>query len=475
MYFNSFTFFIFFIVVFFSYVLLKHRWQNRLLLVASYFFYSAWDYRFLALIFITTLVDYTCSLLMQVNADEKVRRRFLIISVVIDLGILGFFKYFNFFAESLLLLLNSLGLHFSSISLHIILPVGISFYTFQSMSYTIDVYHRKIKPVTNFLDYALYVSFFPQLVAGPIERAQHLLPQVLSARSVSFLKIQRGCYYIGFGMFLKVFMADNLARLVNPAFAGNTTHPGFYYLLAGYAFAFQIYGDFAGYSYIAKGLGAILGFDIMDNFNLPYFAKNPQQFWHRWHISLSTWLRDYLYIPLGGSRQGRLKTVRNLFVTLILGGLWHGAKITFVAWGAVHGILLIMHYLLSTVGQKVFPGRLEKFSAVVNFCKIIFFFHVIVMTWYFFRANSMEQVFVIFHALFTNFDCDFSKNLIFIQKLLFYILPLFCLQLFQYYTKDLLVIFKMPFFVRSAIYTIIFYLIVIFGATNAQEFIYFQF
>lgn len=475
MFFNSFTFFIFFIAVFSGYIILKHIWQNRLLLVASYIFYGAWDYRFLALILVTTIVDYTAALLMQSNTDERLRRRFLITSIAINLCILGFFKYFDFFTESLVLLVNNLGFHASPLSLHIILPVGISFYTFQSMSYTIDVYRRKINPITNILDYGLYVAFFPQLVAGPIERATSLLPQILSPRSVSFSKIQLGCYYIGFGLFLKVFMADNLARLVDPVFAGNTIHTGFYYLLAGYGFAFQIYGDFAGYSYMAKGLGAILGFDIMDNFNLPYFARNPQQFWRRWHISLSTWLRDYLYIPLGGSRDGTLKTVRNLFITMMLGGLWHGAKVTFVAWGFFHGILLAMHHLFSNVRQRYVSSRSEESSKVLNLIKIIVFFHIIVMSWYFFRANSLEQVWVITSSFFTDFGFDYAKNRIFIQKLIFYISPLLIFQLIQYHRKDLLVIFRMPILVRSSLYAFAFYLVVIFGVTNAQEFIYFQF
>ena len=348
MFFNSFTFFIFLIVIFTCYSLLNHKSQNRLLLAASYFFYGAWDYRFLALILITTVTDYTVSLFIQKATKRHHRIRLLSISIFINLAILGFFKYFNFFIDTALVLLDGIGLQVSPISLHIILPVGISFYTFQSMSYTIDVYRRKIEPITNILDYALYVSFFPQLVAGPIERATHLLPQILSPRLLSFEKTKLGFYYIGFGLFLKVFMADNLARMVDPVFTSHTTQTGFQYLLAGYAFAFQIYGDFAGYSYIAKGLGATLGFEIMDNFNIPYFAKNPQQFWARWHISLSTWLRDYLYIPLGGSKEGRLKTIRNLFLTMVLGGLWHGAKMTFIAWGVFHGLLLVMHHLFAS-------------------------------------------------------------------------------------------------------------------------------
>lgn len=475
MFFNSFTFFIFFIVIFTCYSLLNHKSQNRLLLAASYFFYGAWDYRFLALILITTVTDYTVSLFIQKATKRHHRIRLFSISIFINLAILGFFKYFNFFIDTALVLLDGIGLQVSPISLHIILPVGISFYTFQSMSYTIDVYRRKIEPITNILDYALYVSFFPQLVAGPIERATHLLPQILSPRLLSFEKTKLGFYYIGFGLFLKVFMADNLARMVDPVFTSHTTQTGFQYLLAGYAFAFQIYGDFAGYSYIAKGLGATLGFEIMDNFNIPYFAKNPQQFWARWHISLSTWLRDYLYIPLGGSKEGRLKTIRNLFLTMVLGGLWHGAKMTFIAWGVFHGLLLVMHHLFASKRVMFLSKGRERISFFRNFLKGLFFFHLIVISWYFFRSNSIEQVLIIFQSILTEFDYDFMENKIFIQKLIFYISPIVLFQTVQYHTNDQLIIFRMPILLRSFIYCLVFYLIVIFGVTNAQEFIYFQF
>ena len=475
MFFNSFTFFIFFIAVFLCLACLNHKYQNRLLLGASYIFYGAWDYRFLALILFTTVVDYTAALIMQSFEKQESKKWCLIASVTVNLCILGFFKYFNFFIRSASVLLDNLGIHVSPVSLHIILPVGISFYTFQSMSYTVDVYRQKVKPVSGFLDYALYVSFFPQLVAGPIERASHLLPQILTPRIISWEKIQRGFYYISVGLFLKVFMADNLARMVDPVFAQHATHTGFQYLLAGYGFAFQIYGDFAGYSYIAKGLGAIMGFDIMDNFNLPYFSRNPQQFWRRWHISLSTWLRDYLYIPLGGNRSGWLQTARNLFLTMMLGGLWHGAKITFVIWGFFHGILLAVHYLYNLARQKYFSGGGGRLDPVVNLCKIIIFFHVIVVSWYFFRANNLEQLQLIIQSFLNDFQYDFAQHKMYIFKLIFYISPLLAFQFIQYHADDALVIFRMPVALRAVIYLLLFYLIVIFGVTSAQEFIYFQF
>ncbi|MCI5130257.1 MAG: MBOAT family protein [Candidatus Electrothrix sp. EH2] len=474
MIFNSFTFFIFFIFVFLCYLPLKQKWQNRLLLAASCFFYGCWDYRFLLLLLLTVFVDYSAARLIHASEDQKQKKRILFFSVFVNLGILCYFKYVNFFLKNALILLNSIGFHIDSITLQIVLPVGISFYTFQSMSYTLDVFRGRVAPVSNIMDYALYVSFFPQLVAGPIERSSHLLPQILSPRIVSFEKIQIGTYYIASGLFLKIFMADNLARLVNPIFATSDAQTGFCYLLTGYAFAFQIYGDFAGYSWIAKGLGSILGFDIMDNFNLPYFSKNPQEFWRRWHISLSSWLRDYLYIPLGGNRKGQFKTVRNLFVTMLLGGLWHGAKMTFVAWGFFHAVLLALHHLVAEKNKKAGEQQ-ERGLWFVHLLKTIFFFHLIVASWYFFRANSFEQMLVIFKALITAFHFDFAGNKLFIQKILFYISPVLLMQTLRYYTDDQLVIFRLPIPVRALIYSIAFYLVVIFGVTHAHEFIYFQF
>jgi D-alanyl-lipoteichoic acid acyltransferase DltB (MBOAT superfamily) len=368
--------------------------------------------------------------------------------------------------------MSMLGVHISPVTLAIVLPVGISFYTFQSMSYTIDIYRREIHPVRNFLDYALYVSFFPQLVAGPIERAQHLLPQILAPRTITFSGVQRGFYYISIGLLLKIFMADNIARLVDPIFGARNAATGLEYLLAGYGFAFQIYGDFAGYSYIAKGLGAMLGFDIMDNFRLPYFSTNPQEFWRRWHISLSTWLRDYLYIPLGGNRSGRFRTVRNLMITMLLGGLWHGAKFTFILWGLIHGLMLIVfHILPSGLNAEIDKGQISR--VLRKAISITLFFHLIVITWYFFRAESVAQLATIGRAFLFDFQPHGQTELA--LKLLFYIFPILTFQLIQYWSNNLLVIFRLPAVVRAGAYVMIFYLVVIFGVNHAQDFIYFQF
>ncbi|MBT8405679.1 MAG: MBOAT family protein, partial [Gemmatimonadetes bacterium] len=319
MLFNSYLFWAFFAVVLLLYRGLKHRGQNRMLLVASYVFYGSWDWRFLSLIVFSTLVDYWVGLaLADPSATDRRRRRLVTVSLVSNLGLLAVFKYLGFFVDSAAALLEGLGLQANLPSLHIILPVGISFYTFQTLSYTIVIYRRKLEPTRDLLDFGLYVAFFPQLVAGPIERASHLLPQVLRPRRTTERQFREGLYCILYGLFKKVVIADNMALVVNHIFSQPpSTLNGLDTLVGVYAFAFQIYGDFHGYSLIAQGVARWLGFDIMDNFRQPYFAWSPQEFWRRWHISLSTWLRDYLYIPLGGSRTGG--RTRNVLITMLLG------------------------------------------------------------------------------------------------------------------------------------------------------------
>lgn len=350
MLFNSFEFLAFLCIVLPVYFFLKHlRRQNYWLLAASYFFYGCWDWRFLSLIVISTLNDYFCAKGIDRAQTPARRRIFLWLSIGVNLGILGFFKYYGFFVGSLTDLLGVFHITFHPKLLDVILPMGISFYTFQTMSYTIDVYQRKYPASHRFLDFALYVAFFPQLVAGPIERAHRLLHQIETPRCFSSTQFKEGCYLIYLGLFQKVFVADNLARIVNPVFAVNGDQNGALVLIAVYAFAFQIFCDFAGYTNIARGVAKLFGFELMLNFNLPYLAKNPQDFWRRWHISLSTWLRDYLYIPLGGSRLGPWRNLRNLVLVMALGGLWHGAAWTFVIWGLYHGLLLAGHRVIIAI------------------------------------------------------------------------------------------------------------------------------
>jgi len=385
--FNSWQFLAFAAAVFVLYFRLPHRGQNRMLLVASYVFYAAWDYRFLSLLLFSTAVDYVAGLRMAAAGTARARRRWLILSLVSNLGLLGFFKYFNFFVESAGAALGSLGIPVEPLRLHIVLPVGISFYTFQTLSYSIDVYRGRMAPERSLRDFALFVAYFPQLVAGPIERATRLLPQLREPRRVTASHIHNGIWLISWGLFKKAVIANNLAILVDRTFSPATVATGPEYLVAIYAFAFQIYCDFSGYSDMARGLASLMGIDLMENFDRPYSATSIRDFWRRWHISLSTWLRDYLYVPLGGSRRGRWLTYRALLLTMLLGGLWHGAKWTFVVWGLYHGLLLAVYRWLMVERAVALPdGRAWRVAWRIAT------FHLVCLGWLFFRANDLAQV-----------------------------------------------------------------------------------
>ncbi|MFC1804805.1 MBOAT family O-acyltransferase [Candidatus Omnitrophota bacterium] len=447
-----------------------------MLLIASYAFYGSWDWRFLSLIWISTILDYFCGIIIDEARDAKRRRLFLFLSVFGNLLILGFFKYFNFFAVNLQELLKVFGFSVHPRFLHIILPVGISFYTFQTMSYTIDIYYRKIKPTKKFFDFALFVAFFPQLVAGPIERAKHLLPQILSPRKLSLEKFYTGCYLILWGLFLKVFVADNLARIVDPVFASGPPYNGTRVLLVLYAFAFQIFGDFAGYSNIARGLGKCMGFDIMVNFKLPYFASNPREFWRRWHISLSSWLRDYLYIPLGGNRRGPFNTYRNLAITMFLGGLWHGASWTFIFWGLYHGFLLIIYRLIRPILAAIPEPKNMLLKKTWFAVRVLFFFQLTCFGWLIFRASSLGQVFSMLHGIIYSFRPIMEMGLPYMAiKIVFFSWILLAVQSFQYIRKDLLAIPKSSILIRALFYYAVWMLLIFFGIRQGVEFIYFQF
>lgn len=476
MLFNSLQFAVFFIVVYSLYLVLNHKHQNRLLLVASYVFYGAWDWRFLSLLLFTTAVDYSLALKIEECADSGRKKRFLFLSIFCNLAVLGVFKYYDFFVSNLIILLHSLGFNAGLRYLHIILPVGISFYIFQEMSYTIDVYRGQLKATKSFSSFALFVSFFPQLVAGPIERAKYLLPQVLSRRVIVKEEVYKGAYLILWGLFQKVFVADNLAMMADRIFALPAPYNGAQVLVGLYAFAFQIYCDFAGYSDIARGLGKLMGFDIMLNFNLPYFATNPGDFWRRWHISLSSWVRDYLYIPLGGSRNGQLVTYRNIMITFILIGLWHGAAWKFVIWGAYFGALVIIYRLLKPVLAKIPPSGSFFMRKALFAIRVVFFFHIVCFGWLIFRAHSLEQVLQMSRGLFFNFHisryCGFNMDM---RKFIFFTGLLFVMQIFQFRKNDLMAIRSCPCLVRALFYLITVYSMIIFGVNYAQNFIYFQF
>ncbi|MEO0660529.1 MAG: MBOAT family O-acyltransferase, partial [Planctomycetota bacterium] len=347
MQFNSWVFPLFFALVYAVYLGLgarRVRAQNAWLLAASYLFYGYWDPRFLGLLAVSTAVDFTIGrALARATDDERRRKRLVTASVLVNLGILGFFKYFDFFITETATLLEAMGLSPSVTTLRILLPVGISFYTFQTLSYTLDVYRRRMEPTRDLLGFALFVSFFPQLVAGPIERASRLLPQIESPRSVTASKVQAGLWLLVWGYFKKTVIADQAQVIAGPLFAADaSTLSGLEPFTAVLAFTIHIYCDFSGYSDIARGLAKLMGFEFMLNFRLPYFATGPSDFWNRWHVSLSTWLRDYLYIPLGGNRGGHLSTYRNQFLVMALGGLWHGAAWPYVLWGSYHGVLLVI-------------------------------------------------------------------------------------------------------------------------------------
>ncbi len=477
MLFNSLQFAIFFTIVYSLYLVLNHKWQNRMLLIASYIFYGSWDYRFLSLIVISTVLDYFCGLKIDSTEDIKTRKRFLFLSVLGNLGVLGIFKYCNFFTSNLQHLMNSFGFQIPEFSLAITLPVGISFYTFQTMSYTIDIYRKELKPTRGFLDFALFVAYFPQLVAGPIERAKHLLPQVVQSRQVTLTKFYEGCYLIFWGLFQKVFVADNLALYVDTVFGKvKNFDNAFEILFVLYAFSFQIFCDFAGYSNIARGLSKCMGFEIMVNFNLPYFSTNPREFWRRWHISLSTWLRDYLYIPLGGNKKGANRMHRNLAITMLLGGLWHGASWTFIAWGAYHGLLLMFQRLIESIGIKT--GFFESvFAKKMCFAlKIIIFFHITCIGWLIFRAQSFPQLSNMFYALCFQWEYVPLKELgMQFWGVLKYIFILLAVQVWQYSKKDLMIVYKSNVIIKAIFYYVCFICLIIFGVTGAKEFIYFQF
>jgi len=378
MFFDSPAYFLFLIAVVCLYWRLQWRQQNAVLLCASYFFYGWWDWRFLLLMICSTVIDFFIARQIA-RASDRSRRLLLITSLVINFAILGFFKYFNFFIDSFAVMAARMGVHNLPMPLiKIILPPGISFYTFQEVAYIVDVYKRKLPPARSFLDYGLFISLFPHLIAGPIQRPSHLLPQVQRPREFNERGFFDGCMLIVSGLFRKTVIADSCANLANLAFAGRLGSNFWAVLIGVFAFGWQIYGDFSGYSDLARGSAQLLGFHFMVNFKQPYLATSLQDFWRRWHISLSTWLRDYLYIPLGGNRHGTLQTYRNLMLTMLLGGLWHGANWTFVIWGGIHGAWLSMERLLWKGENPNF--WLWRIPTLV----------VVGVSWIFFRARSIS-------------------------------------------------------------------------------------
>jgi len=535
LYFNSLHFAAFFTIVFAVAYLLRKRVtpRNAFLLVASYYFYGCWDWRFLSLILVSTAVDYACGRALNVERVDPdnppkptTRRRLLLLaSLATNLGLLGVFKYFGFFYESAVALLESVGwlgdIDNEREILRIVLPVGISFYTFQTLSYTIDLYRGRITTERNLLNFALFVAFFPQLVAGPIERAAHLLPQIGRTTTISAWHIHTGAYLIGWGLFKKVVLADNAALVADNVFdafldpANLPENAGFAAYLGVLAFAIQIYCDFSGYTDIARGSARMMGFDLMRNFNLPYFARNPSDFWRRWHISLSTWLRDYLYIPLGGNRQaprwsglhallpvlllgwilgwplwiniivsmvyvGYLVIHRgvynNLMMTMLLGGLWHGAAWTFVLWGLYHGLLLAGHRGASPWLKRWFTHERALARKAWTLLSVLLFFQLTLGGWLLFRAQSVQQVWEMLASIAT--DWSWRTELLGDNGWVIVAATggtLLIVQLVQYFSEDPAVVFRLPAPVRGVVYAAFMLGFVLFGEFGETPFIYFQF
>ena len=393
MLFDTPIYFLFLVFVVFLYWRLGWRKQNAFLLVASYFFYGWWDWRFLFLIITSTVVDFYVAKWIARSTNPVHRKSLLTFSLVLNFTFLGFFKYFDFFLDSFSSFLDVVGVHNIPHSfLRIILPPGISFYTFQEVAYIVDVYFGKLEAAESLLDYALFIGLFPHLIAGPIQRPSHLLPQVQKPRRFDPDKFFDGCLLILTGLFRKCVIADNCALLANAYFENRSSADLVGTMIGVYAFAWQIYGDFSGYSDIARGTAQLMGFHFMVNFRQPYLATSLQDFWRRWHISLSSWLRDYLYFPLGGNRLGEGRTYANLMTTMLLGGLWHGANWTFVVWGGIHGGWLALERLLQSTKLRFFTEKSKGFSV---WLQRAFIFHIVCFSWIFFRARSFQDAFAI--------------------------------------------------------------------------------
>jgi len=477
MLFNSLEFFIFLPIVFALYWLIGNKQikqQNVLIAIASYVFYGWWDWRFLFLILFSSLVDYTIGLKLQSEDKPSKRKTLLWISICVNLGFLGFFKYYNFFVDSLVDSFTFFGGKLSINTLNIILPVGISFYTFQTLSYTIDVYNKKLEPTKDFFGFMAFVSFFPQLVAGPIERATNLLPQFYKKREFVYEQAVDGLRQVLWGLFKKVVIADNCATYANMIFNSQDDYSGSTLLLGAFFFAFQIYGDFSGYSDIAIGISRLFGFNLKRNFAFPYFSRDIAEFWRRWHISLSTWFRDYLYIPLGGSRGGLKMKIRNTFIIFIVSGFWHGANWTFVVWGALNAIYFLPLLLLNknrvntnlVAEGKYFPTFKELFQMAITF-------FITLIAWIFFRADNVTDAFIYIKDIFsaTLFSIPEIFPLTILGLVVFFMFIEWLGRSGEYAIQNV-DFMKKP--IRWSFYFLL--IILIFSFTGEQqEFIYFQF
>lgn len=483
MLFNSLEFLVFLPIIFSLYWLVNKkelRIQNALLLIASYYFYSCWDWRFLFLLMFSTLLDYFTGIKMCQNKDNRQRKRFWFwLSVIVNLGFLGIFKYYNFFVDSFVELLSLFGVAAHPSSLQIILPVGISFYTFHGLSYVIDIYKDRIKAERNFVDYALFVSFFPLLVAGPIERATHLLPQLKKKREFQYGMAVDGLRQILWGIFKKVVIADNCAICVNYIFSNYTDLPGSTLVFGAIFFSIQIYGDFSGYTDIAIGVAKLFGIQLLKNFSYPYFSRDIAEFWRRWHISLTTWFRDYLYIPLGGSRCGTYKKIRNTFIIFLVSGFWHGANWTFIVWGLINAFYFLPLLLsdnnrknLDTVAAGQFlPTMRESFAMLSTF-------GLTMLAWIFFRSNTLTDAVLYISGIFSKTLFSFPIGFVPCGTHILWLIPLCFLvewlgRTNEHALQKLGLTWKKP--VRYAMYYGIIILLISYLTGKEQQFIYFQF
>jgi alginate O-acetyltransferase complex protein AlgI len=428
MLFNSLQFIFFFPIVVALFFALNHKYRWIMLLLASYYFYMCWNYKYVVLILFTTTVNYFTGIGIGTTQSKFRKNLYLVLGVGSSLAVLFFFKYFNFFGNSINSLFEQFNIFYKIPAYHVLLPVGISFYTFQTLSYTLDIYFGREKIEYHFGIFALFVSFFPQLVAGPIERSVNLLPQFRKEQKLKYSNIRDGLVYMLWGYFKKVVIADRLSEYVNIVYNDPTSYGGWHNVIATLFFSFQIYCDFSGYSDIAIGTAKMMGIDLMTNFRRPYFALNIREFWQRWHISLSTWFKDYFYIPLGGNRVSKGRWYFNLFVTFVVSGLWHGANWTFVIWGGLHGFYMIFAYWTKNISKKINefiglakkPGLLKLWQTIITFLLVYF-------AWIFFRANSLGNAILIIKKIFTptsgtinlfKFKADFAIAFIMISLLI---------------------------------------------------------
>lgn len=489
MVFNSieYLFFLPIVLVLFFIVPQKIKWI--VLLIASYYFYMSWNPKYIILLLFFTIFNYYIALRIDKNNEKTKRKRLLIISVVTNLSMLFIFKYLNFFVENVNILLNALNIQNKRHIINIILPMGISFYTFQTLSYVIDVYNKKINAEKNIGIFALYVSFFPQLVAGPIERSSSLLPQFYKKHKFDYDNVTNGLKIMAWGFFKKIVIADRIAVMVNVVYNNPQKYTGLPLILATFAFGIQIYCDFSGYSDIAIGTAKIMGFNLMQNFNRPYFSKSISEFWRRWHISLSSWLRDYVYIPLGGSRVSKNRTYLNLFITFLISGIWHGANWTFISWGALHGIYLVLGKVLKPAKDKLVKIiKLDRLPAIHKFISIILTNLLVMFAWIFFRANSMNDAIYIIKNLFVNLKFalipsyvistifNLGLNNVDTVIIVFSVLILIIVSIIERKESWISQLQRKSIFFRfSVYYVLIMYLIFFMYYSGNSKFIYFQF